>query len=162
MSKDPKKAARLLRASFAGLLTLALPYQFASAGVPASGLGAGSLAASTPLVIQTRRGGGHAHVSRGLHVNRNPRVNRSVHVSKNIHVNRKNIHVNKNVYVKGKNWYVRGWRHRPYYGTVIAGVALGTIIGVTAVGVAPPPPAGNLCWYWTDPAKNRGYWDYCY
>jgi hypothetical protein len=160
MSKDPKKAARLLRASFGGLLTLALPYQFASAGVPASGLGAGSLAASTPLVIQTRRG--HAHVSRSVHVNRNLRVNRSVHVSKNIHVNRKNIHVNKNVYVKGKNWYVRGWRHRPYYGTAIAGVALGTIIGVTAVGVAPPPPAGNLCWYWTNPAKNRGYWDYCY
>jgi hypothetical protein len=49
MSKDPKKAARLLRASFGGLLTLALPYQFASAGGPASGLGAGSLAASTPL-----------------------------------------------------------------------------------------------------------------
>jgi hypothetical protein len=42
MSKDPKKAARLLRASFGGLLTLALPYQFASAGGPASGLGAGS------------------------------------------------------------------------------------------------------------------------
>jgi hypothetical protein len=69
--------------------------------------------------------------------------------------------VNKNVYVNkghGKNWYEKRWNRRPY----IAGVALGTLIGVTAVGVAPPPPAANLCWYWTSPARNRGYWDYCY
>jgi hypothetical protein len=39
MSKDSITAAGILRASVAGLLTLALPYQFASAGVPASSLG---------------------------------------------------------------------------------------------------------------------------
>ena len=38
MSKDSITAAGILRASVAGLLTLALPYQFASAGVPASSL----------------------------------------------------------------------------------------------------------------------------
>jgi hypothetical protein len=26
----------------------------------------------------------------------------------------------------------------------------------------PPRPAPNLCWYWADPYRNRGYWDYCY
>ena len=75
---------------------------------------------------------------------------------------------------RGKNWnrknwngkryrgprraYVRGWNRRPYYGTIIAGVALGTIIAAAA---APPPPSDELCWYWTNASKNRGYWDYC-
>ena len=55
--------------------------------------------------------------------------------------------------------YVRGWNRRPYYGTVIAGVALGTVIAAAA---APRAPADNLCWYWTNPARTHGYWDYCY
>ena len=59
-------------------------------------------------------------------------------------------------------WYGRPWVRRPYYGTIIAGVALGTIITVAAVGYVPPRPAPNLCWYWADPYRNRGYWDYCY
>jgi hypothetical protein len=50
---------------------------------------------------------------------------------------------------------------RPYFGTVVGGVALGTIIAATAVGVVPVAPAPNLCWYWVDPSRTRGYWDYC-
>ena len=53
---------------------------------------------------------------------------------------------------------VRPYARRSYFGTVVAGVALGTLIAVT---VAPPPPANNLCWYWSTPARNQGYWDYC-
>src|SRR6478672_2162137 len=58
-------------------------------------------------------------------------------------------------------WYGRPWAPRPYYGTIIAGVALGTLITVAAVGYVPTRPAPNLCWYWADPYGNRGYWDYC-
>jgi hypothetical protein len=58
-------------------------------------------------------------------------------------------------------WYGRPWAPRPYYGTIIAGVALGTLITVAAVGYVPARPAPNLCWYWADPYGNRGYWDYC-
>jgi hypothetical protein len=58
--------------------------------------------------------------------------------------------------------YSRPWVRRPYYGRIIAGVALGTIITVAAVGLIPPRPAPNLCWYWADPYHYRGYWDYCY
>jgi hypothetical protein len=58
-------------------------------------------------------------------------------------------------------WFGRPWARRPYYGTIIAGVALGTIITVAAVGYVPARPAPNLCWYWADPYGNRGYWDYC-
>lgn len=77
---------------------------------------------------------------------------------KNVYV-KKNVTVNKTVYV---NRPVKRWSRKPHYGNIVAGVALGTMLGVTAVGIAPPPPGPNLCWYWTNPAKNRGYWDYCY
>jgi hypothetical protein len=59
-------------------------------------------------------------------------------------------------------WFARPWVRRPYYGTIIAGVALGTLITVAAVGAVPVRPAPNLCWYWADPYGQRGYWDYCY
>jgi len=62
----------------------------------------------------------------------------------------------------GGYWHHRPWVRRPYYGRVIAGVALGTIIAVTAAGLVPRRPAPDLCWYWSDPYQTRGYWDYCY
>jgi hypothetical protein len=58
-------------------------------------------------------------------------------------------------------WFARPWVRRPYYGTIIAGVALGALVTVAVVGAVPPRPAPNLCWYWADPYQNRGYWDYC-
>jgi len=54
----------------------------------------------------------------------------------------------------------RKWYKRPYYGTVIGGIALGTVLGAAAYSAVPPAP--NLCWYWADPTQTRGYWDYCY
>lgn len=82
-------------------------------------------------------------------------------------------HGNKNK--QGKNWNkgngkygyhggpnVRYWKRKPYYGDFIGGVVLGTILGVGVVGVAPPPPGPQFCWYWADPSMTRGYWDYCY
>ena len=56
---------------------------------------------------------------------------------------------------------VRRWVRRPYYGRVVAGVTLGTIIAVGAVGMAPAAPDPGLCWYWANSEGTRGYWDYC-
>jgi hypothetical protein len=53
---------------------------------------------------------------------------------------------------------VRPWAHRSYFGTVVAGITLGALIAATA---PPPPPGPDLCWYWSSPAMNQGYWDYC-
>jgi hypothetical protein len=53
----------------------------------------------------------------------------------------------------------RKWYKRPYYGTVIGGVALGTVLGAAAYNAVAPAP--NLCWYWADPTQTQGYWDYC-
>ena len=52
----------------------------------------------------------------------------------------------------------RPWVAAPYYGAVVAGVALGTVI---AAATPPPPPSPALCWFWSSPAHNQGYWDYC-
>jgi hypothetical protein len=60
--------------------------------------------------------------------------------------------------VRGGAWGVRPWVRRPYFGTVVGGVALGTIIAASTVPVAPQP---GLCWYWTNSSQTRGYWDYC-
>jgi hypothetical protein len=53
---------------------------------------------------------------------------------------------------------VRPWIRRPYYGRVIAGVTLGTVIAATAI---PPAPSSEVCWYWSNSSHSRGYWDYC-
>jgi hypothetical protein len=110
-----------------------------------------------------RAGGGRANVARGGgNVNRgniSARKNTNVNVNRN--VNRTNVNVNRrtNVNVVGRR-PVRGWVARPYYGTVIGGVALGTMIAVTA-GAVPVAPGPNMCWFWADSAQANGYWDYC-
>ena len=53
---------------------------------------------------------------------------------------------------------IRPWVPQPYYGVVIAGVTLGTVVAATSV---PPSPTFDVCWYWSNPPKTRGYWDYC-
>jgi len=124
------------RLAVAGVVSLGLTLpQLAWAGLSPAGLASGSQAV-TPLVTQVKKW-------------------------KNKNWNGRYWKPNKRIYVgpRGGRVYVRGWNRRPYYGTIIAGVALGTIIAAT---VAPRPPASNLCWYWTNPARTHGYWDYCY
>jgi hypothetical protein len=142
MSHAFQKAFTVSRIALVALCTpgIVLPPQFASAGA-ATSLGAGTVSAGTPLVTEVK----------------NHKGGKNVYVKKNVNVN-KNIYVNKG----GKNWHVKHWNRKPYYGNIIAGVALGTLIGVTAAGIAPPPPAADLCWYWSNPYRNQGYWDYCY
>ncbi len=55
----------------------------------------------------------------------------------------------------------RGLVRRPYYGTILGGIALGTVIGVAVAGTVPEAPAPNMCWFWSDPSYSQGYWDYC-
>ena len=62
----------------------------------------------------------------------------------------------------GPGWGYRPYSRRPYYGTIVGGIALGALLGVTVYGLAPPVrPSPDLCWYWADPVQSRGYWDYC-
>jgi hypothetical protein len=102
------------------------------------------------------RGGGArtANLNRGHHANRN--VNRNV--NRNLNVNRNIARVGVGGAVVRPVRPVRPWVRRPYYGTVIAGVTLGTIIAASTI---PPAPSSDLCWYWSNSSHARGYWDYC-
>jgi hypothetical protein len=133
----------------------------------------GTVAAS---FADARRGGrgiharGHVsmsrHVNRGRSLNRTRSVNRSVNrnrnVNRNVNRNRNvNVNRNRNVNVNVNRGVVRGWVARPYFGTTVAGVVLGSIITAAAVGVVPTSPDPSVCWYWTDQARAQGYWAYC-
>jgi hypothetical protein len=66
--------------------------------------------------------------------------------------------------VVGRPVFVRTYRpivRRPWFGLAVAGVTLGAIATVATVGVVPPRPAPDLCWYWADPYEETGYWGYC-
>jgi hypothetical protein len=53
---------------------------------------------------------------------------------------------------------VRPWVQQPYYGAVFDGVTLGAVIAANAV---PTSPSIDVCWYWSNSSKTRGYWDFC-
>ena len=53
---------------------------------------------------------------------------------------------------------VRPWVQQPYYGSRFDGVVLGTVVAANTV---PTSPSLDLCWYWSNPARTRGYWDFC-
>jgi hypothetical protein len=161
----------VVAATFA--VTMTAPSQFAFAGVGGAGV-LDHASTAEQLLIQVGQGhgggkgkgkGGHARGpgGGGNVVVRGPHGNKAVvskgqknTVVKRTYVNK--TYVNKRVVVRP----VRGWYRKPYYGNFVAGVALGTVLAVGAVGVAPVAPASNLCWYWSDPAMINGYWDYCY
>ena len=49
-------------------------------------------------------------------------------------------------------------RQKPYYGAIFDGVTLGAVIAANA---APTAPSIDVCWYWSNSPKTRGYWDFC-
>jgi len=53
---------------------------------------------------------------------------------------------------------VRPWVQKPYYGAIFDGVTLGAVIAANA---APTAPSIDVCWYWSNSSKTRGYWDFC-
>src|SRR4030095_12246337 len=53
---------------------------------------------------------------------------------------------------------VSPWVQQPYYGARFDGVTLGAVIAANAV---PASQSIDLCWYWSNSSKTRGYWDFC-
>jgi len=173
----PLRSALSVVVAAAFAVTISAPSQFAFAGVGGAGV-LDHASTADQLLIQVGQGhgggkgkgkGGQARGGGGGGGNnkmvvRGPHGNKTVVAKgqKNTVVRRTYVnktYVNKRVVVVRP---VRGWSNRSYYGNWVSGVALGTVIGVVAVGLAPIAPASNLCWYWSDPAMINGYWDYCY
>ncbi len=110
---------------------------------------------------------GNKNWNKNWNGNKNSNKNWNNNWSKNHRYNNNNYKHGNNYkysnkkYVYKKKVYVQRWTPRPYYGEFFGGIVLGSILTAAAVGVAPPPPAPELCWYWMDPYQSRGYWDYC-
>jgi hypothetical protein len=51
-----------------------------------------------------------------------------------------------------------GW---PRGGAIAAGAAIGVVTAATAAAWAGAAPAPGMCWYYTDPYRRAGFWDYC-
>ena len=129
------------------------------------------------LIEQVRRGGGGrvshggGHAARGARVSHGRSVSRHGSVARHANVRARHADVRRtnirrvdrrtNVVNRRVVRPVRPWVRRPWYGRVVAGVALGSVIWATTAGTAPAAPASNLCWYWSNSSQTRGYWDYC-
>jgi hypothetical protein len=122
---------------------------------------------SNVIQVAQKKGGGNkaakSHkaapkASKSAKSSKTVKSSKSVKASK--HVNTKHVNktvVHRTVVVRP----YRAWYARPYYGAVIAGVTLGTIVLVSTPRVVPVAPAPNLCWFWSNQEQLNGYWDYC-
>jgi len=61
----------------------------------------------------------------------------------------------------GTRWARPGWYGWPVGGAIAAGAAIGVVSATGATAWAGAPPAPGMCWYYTDPSKTQGFWDYC-
>lgn len=61
----------------------------------------------------------------------------------------------------GTRWARPGWYGWPVGGAIAAGAAIGVVSATAAAAWAGAPPAPGMCWYYTDPSKTQGFWDYC-
>src|SRR5437868_2242368 len=124
--------------------SLALPVSPAAIGTAADGIDS--------VITMARRGGGAragggARVSHSAGVSRSARVGHGARVS-HAKVNRTtnvrtrtNVNVNRVTNVNVGRGLVRPWVRRPYYGTIVGGVALGAVIAAGAIGGEPAEKA---------------------
>ena len=57
-------------------------------------------------------------------------------------------------------WARPGWYRWGPGGAIAAGAAIGFLAAGAAVAYGTPPAPG-MCWYYTDPGRSQGFWDYC-
>jgi hypothetical protein len=75
---------------------------------------------------------------------------------------RGNVAVRNTAIVAGRGGWARpGWYRWPRGGAIAAGAAIGFVTAATAVAWAGAAPASDMCWYYTDPSRTQGFWDYC-
>jgi len=74
---------------------------------------------------------------------------------------RGNVAVRSNTVVRGGGWARPGNYYWPRGGAIAAGAAIGFVTAATAAAWAGSAPAPGMCWYYTDPSRTQGFWDYC-
>ena len=62
----------------------------------------------------------------------------------------------------GARWARPGWYRWGPGGAIAAGAAIGFVAAAGAAAYATSvAPAPGMCWYYTDPYRRAGFWDYC-
>jgi hypothetical protein len=61
----------------------------------------------------------------------------------------------------GVRWARPAHYRWPRGGAIAAGAAIGMVTAATAAAWAGAAPAPGMCWYYTDPPRTQGFWDYC-
>jgi hypothetical protein len=61
----------------------------------------------------------------------------------------------------GVRWARPAHYRWPRGGAIAAGAAIGMVTAATAAAWAGAAPAPGMCWYYTDPSRTQGFWDYC-
>ncbi|MBR0818054.1 hypothetical protein [Bradyrhizobium liaoningense] len=75
---------------------------------------------------------------------------------------RGNVAARSTTAVAGRGAWARpGYYHWPRGGAIAAGAAIGFVTAATAAAWAGAAPAPGMCWYYTDPSRTQGFWDYC-
>jgi len=74
---------------------------------------------------------------------------------------RGNVAVRNTAVAARGGWARPGWYRWPVGGAIAAGAAIGFVAAASAVAWAGAPPADGMCWYYTDPSRTQGFWDYC-
>ena len=74
---------------------------------------------------------------------------------------RGNVAVRSTTAVRGGGWARPGHYRWPRGGAIAAGAAIGFVSAATAAAWAGAAPAPGMCWYYTDPSRTQGFWDYC-
>ncbi|MET4318342.1 hypothetical protein ABIC02_002089 [Bradyrhizobium sp. RT5a] len=75
---------------------------------------------------------------------------------------RGNVAVRSTTVARGRGGWARpGYYHWPRGGAIAAGAAIGFVSAATAAAWAGAAPAPGMCWYYTDPSRTQGFWDYC-
>jgi len=139
---------------------------FAITASPASALvtGAGNsllqqLKQDSPIVEVRARGGGVA-VRGGGAVRRTTVVGPRGGVASRTVVRRGAV-VRPGFAGGGVRWARPGRYYWPRGGAIAAGAAIGFVTAATAAAWAGAAPAPGMCWYYTDPSRTQGFWDYC-
>lgn len=74
---------------------------------------------------------------------------------------RGNVAVRGRTAVRGGGWARPSWYGWPRGGAIAAGAAIGFVSAASAAAWAGAAPAPGMCWYYTDPSRRQGFWDYC-
>lgn len=97
----------------------------------------------------------HFDINRRTTFDHDPFVNRDTNLDRNLN---RNLDLNRGIGTTFVLKPYRPWVQQSYYGKVVSGVTLGTIVGVTST---PVPPSTKVCWFWATSSHTQGYWDLC-